>query len=164
MTPSDANFFVDGQIKPRVYGKTIDEAVYHDWIRALSMHHVTQDAAKQAIQGMVDDGTPFKVSSFRKALKRIKPAGDAEITKPVLLFSIRVQRDHEDKDCPHRDMRGFVETPQWSYAKGFYAPSEKKVPMPETIQFQARYWAQQLKGVIEYPEGMCPIPEEQIPF
>jgi len=152
MTPSEANFFVVDEVTPRVYGKKLDDVVQGDWIRALSKPWATLDTARRAIQKMVDAGTPFKVSSFVIAMKKIKPAGDAEITKPVLLFSIRITTEHMYNNKP------------WSYTKGFYGASQKKIPQPETIQFQANYWATKLKGIIEWTEEFSPIQESDIPF
>lgn len=160
MTPSEANFFVVDEVTPRVYGKSMDDVVRGDWIRATSKPWVTLVIARVAIQRMVDAGTPFKVSSFVNVMKKIKPEGDAEITHSVHLFSIRVQRHRLANGSWGKEKRMM----KWSYATPFCVGSQKAVPLPEQIQRIANYWATRLDGVIEWTEGYCPIKEADIPF
>ena len=152
MTPMSAISFLDKQVKPRMFNGKMDEAVESDWMRCLQRRGVEEDSAKAAIQEMVDAGTPMKVSSFYKALKRHSKPVEAENTKPVLVYSIRLNRNRE----AYMQGSPIPEMMEWSYVQGFYAASEKTIPSIQTIVYQARWWAQNLGGDIMWAEGFAP--------
>ena len=159
MTATDAILFVNNQVRPRMFNGKMDDAVEADWMRALNRPHVEKDSASAAIKEMVDAGTPMRVASFYKALRRHSKPVEAENTKPVLLYSIKIDRSRMAyiQGCPEpRHM-------EWSYTTGFYASSENKVPNLNTIAYQARWWAQNLAGDIVWAEGFMPE-EYENPF
>ena len=138
MSPMDALTFLDQQVKPRVFNGKLDEAVQSDWMRSLQRPQITKEVAQAAIQEMVDAGTPFKVASFYKALRRHSKPVDAVNSKPVLLYSLRFERSHG------------------SYTKGFYAPTDKSVPTIATIVYQARRKQEAHGGSIVWAENFVP--------
>ena len=158
MTPMSAISFLDKQVKPRCFNGKMDEAVESDWMRCLQRRGVEEDSAKAAIQEMVDAGTPMKVSSFYKALRRHSKPVEAENTKPVLLYSIRVIKEKwgytQGSPIPTRMT--------WEYDTGFYAASNKAIPTIQTIAYQAAWWAAKLNGAIVWEDDFTP--EEYNPF
>ncbi len=138
MTPMDAITFIDQQVKPRVFNGKLDDAVKSDWMRSLQRPQITKEVAQAAIQEMVDAGTPFKVASFYKSLRRHSAPVEAVNSGPVLLYSLRFERPHGP------------------FLKGFYAPTDKAVPTIATIVYQARRKQEAHGGSIVWAEGFVP--------
>jgi len=151
MTPVSAINFVAKQIKPRVYGGKLDEALESDWVRCLKNSWIQEDLAKQAVQDMVDNGTALRVSAFYKAYKRIGGGKVADQGKPVCLFGILPEKDVDRYNDPTEQL--LIKN---CLIKWFYTNHPKYIPHPQKMAEQARYWAEQVKGRIIYAPEFAP--------
>ena len=149
MNQTDAAYFMNSDIKPRVYGKELDPAVYDDWLRALTRHETSVEVARQAIRRMVDHDMPFKVSSFYKAVKGLGTVRIAEQGKPVHVFGILPERHVDRYNDPNEPF-------PCALVKNFYINTPKYIPNPVKLGEIARYWAERLKGRIIYAPGFGP--------
>ena len=154
MTPLSAEDFIVSDVAPRMFRGMLNPAQKEDWMRALKQSYATVENSRLAIQDMVADGTPFKVSSFYKALKNHRDVQVVTQSKPTLLFNIAISKNEKRWKCGQYE----PEAMDISYKVGFYSNTDR-IPEEHSLQHQAAYWAQELQGVIEPVTGF-ELPKE----